>query len=74
MKLFARVNRIGWVHLWPTRQAFELGEPSFHFFNGKSDPRWQGSESARSGDQRARLAAGELVEIEDPGYWDESES
>jgi len=68
MIVFARVNMIGWVHLWTSREAFEEGEASVHFFNGRIDPRW--AELALTEDQRARLAAGELVAIEDPGYLD----
>ncbi len=71
MLVFARVNHIGWVHLWLTRQAFEDCEPSAHFLNGKSDPRWV--EAPLSAAQRAALAEGELVEIEDPGYFREEE-
>ena len=69
MIIYARINQIGWVHLWASRDAFEAGEASDHFFNSRSDPRW--AELVLSEDQRARLAAGELVELEDPGYLDE---
>jgi hypothetical protein len=68
MIIHVRVNQIGWVHLWPSREAFEAGEASAHFFNSRTDPRW--AELALTDDQRARLAAGELVELEDPGYLD----
>jgi hypothetical protein len=68
MIIHVRVNQIGWVHLWPSREAFEAGEASVHFFNSRTDPRW--AELALTDDQRARLAAGELVELEDPGYLD----
>jgi hypothetical protein len=71
MIVYARVNQIGWVHLWPSREAYEAGEASSRFFNSKNDPRW--AEVVLSEDQRARLAAGELVELEDPGYLDEDE-
>jgi hypothetical protein len=66
--VFARVNQIGWIHLWTSREAFEAGEASVHFFNSRNDPRW--AEVDLSADQRARLAAGELVELEDPGFLD----
>ncbi len=67
MRVWARVNHVGWVHLWRSRQAFDEAEASAHFFNGRSDPRWQ--ELTLSADQQQRLAAGELVELEDPGYF-----
>ena len=66
MIVYARVNRIGWVHLWATREAYENGEASAHFFDPRTDPRWP--DAVLDDDQRARLKAGELVEIEDPGY------
>ena len=66
MIVYARVNQIGWVHLWTSREAYEAGEASVHFFNSRNDPRW--AEADLGEDQRARLAAGELVELEDPGY------
>lgn len=66
MLMQARINQIGWVHLWRTREAYAEGEASEHFFNSRTDPRWR--ELVLSPDQRARLAAGELVGIEDPGY------
>jgi hypothetical protein len=69
MIVYVRVNQIGWVHLWTSREAFEAGEASAHFFNAKVDPRW--AELVLDADQRARLAAGELVALEDPGYLDE---
>jgi hypothetical protein len=67
MKVWARINHVGWVHLWRTREAFDAAEPSAHFLNGRTDPRW--IEVALSPDQRRELGAGELVEIEDPGYF-----
>lgn len=69
MTVFARVNRIGWVHLWKTREEYEAGEASLHFFNGRTDPRW--AEAVLDDAQRAALARGDLVAIEDPGYLDE---
>lgn len=71
MRVFARVNHIGWVHLWKTSRAFEDCEPSAHFFNGKSDPRW--IETDLSDAQRTSLAAGSLTEIEDPGYFEDED-
>jgi hypothetical protein len=66
MTLWARVNHVGWVHLWRQREDFEAAEPSAHFFNGRTDLRW--AEAPLTPEQRRGLAAGELVEIEDPGY------
>jgi hypothetical protein len=66
MIVYARLNHVGWVHLWTGREAFEAGEASEHFFNPRTDPRW--AELVLSPDQRRRLEAGELVELEDPGY------
>ena len=69
MRIWARINHVGWVHLWRRREDFDAAEPSAHFFNGRTDPRW--AEARLSVDQRRQLSAGELVEIEDPGYLDE---
>ena len=69
MLVHARLNHIGWVHLWPTRESYEAGEASAHFFNARTDPRWL--EARLTDVQRAGLEAGELVAIEDPGYLDE---
>jgi len=69
MKVWARVNHVGWVHLWRRREDFDAAEPSAHFFNGRSDPRWVEARLV-TGD-KVRLEAGELVEIEDPGYFPE---
>jgi hypothetical protein len=63
-----RVNQAGWVHVWATREAFEAGEASVHFFNGRIDPRW--AELRLTPEQRARLEAGQLIELEDPGWLD----
>ena len=68
MRVWARINHVGWVHLWRSQEAFEAAEPSAHFFNGRSDPRW--AEASLSPEQQRALAAGELVPIEDPGYFD----
>lgn len=65
-KIYARSNHVGWIHLWSRREAFESGEPSDHFFNGRTDPRW--SAVALDDARKAALAKGELIEIEDPGY------
>lgn len=65
---FARANHIGWIHLWRTREAFEVGEASEHFLNPRIDPLWRETDFAE--DVLARLAKGELVELEDPGYLD----
>lgn len=66
MIIYARVNQVGWVHLWASLEAYEAGEASEHFFNARTDPRW--AEVVLTDDQRRRLQAGELVAIEDPGY------
>lgn len=71
MIVYARINRIGWVHLWRSVRDFEEGEPSAHFFNSKVDPLWP--EARLDEAQRAALAAGGLVSIEDPGYLDAEE-
>ena len=65
-KIYARSNHIGWVHLWAKAEAFHEGEPSEHFFNGRTDPRWTALHLEEA--QKAALARGELIEIEDPGY------
>jgi len=69
MKVWARINHVGWVHLWRQREDFEAAEPSAHFLNGRTDPRW--AEVRLSPEQKRKLEAGELLEIEDPGYFDE---
>lgn len=69
MLVLARVNHIGWIHLWRSREAFEMGEASAHFFNPKLDPRWL--EFPLPLEVHRRLEAGEAVEIEDPGYLDD---
>lgn len=69
MKVWARINHVGWVHLWRRQEDFEAAEPSAHFFNGRSDPRWL--EVVLTAKQKSDLEAGELVEIEDPGYFDD---
>ena len=69
MKVWARVNHVGWVHLWRSQAAYDAAEASAHFFPGRSDPRW--SEATLTAEQRRDLEAGALVEIEDPGYFDD---
>lgn len=66
--LFARINRVGWVHLWTSRDAFDEGEPSFHFFNGRIDPRWLEAWPQLPPETRAALERGEGAPLEDPGY------
>ncbi len=69
MKVWARINHVGWVHLWRSREAFEEAEPSAHFVHGKTDPRW--AEATLTAGQRQALERGDLVEIEDPGFFDD---
>lgn len=71
MPIFARLNQHGWIHLWRSRKAFDLGEASEVFFNPRSDPRWV--ELELSAEERGGLSRGELVVLEDPGYFDDSE-
>ena len=66
MQVYARLNHIGWIHLWRTVAAFEGGDPSDHFFNSRTDPRWR--EVLLTEEQRQQLVAGALVALEDPGY------
>lgn len=70
--VFVRINRVGWVHLWPTREAFDEGEPSVHFFNGRIDPRWQEAWPNLPLETREALERGEVAPVEDPGYLDEA--
>ncbi len=70
MKVWVRINHVGWVHLWRRPEDFEAAEPSLHFFKASIDPRW--AEAGLTEEQQAALARGELVEIEDPGYLDEA--
>lgn len=67
MRVWARVNHVGWVHLWRSRADYEAAEPSAHFLNGRTDPRW--AEVVLTAADKRLLATGELVEIEDPGYF-----
>jgi len=67
MKVWARINHVGWVHLWRRQEAFDGAEPSAHFCNSRVDPRWL--EAPLTAAQRQNLATGALVEIEDPGYF-----
>lgn len=68
MTIWVRVNHVGWVHIWRSREAFEAAEPSLHFVPGQTDPRWRALVLTPA--QREVLATGGLVEIEDPGYLD----
>lgn len=70
MTIHARINHIGWIHLWATREAFETGEPSACFFDPKVDPLWLACSPPE--EVTSRLAAGELVELADPGFLDEA--
>ena len=69
MRVWARLNHVGWIHLWRHREDFERAEPSAHFLNARTDPRWSGI--VLTIEQRQDLTAGELVEIEDPGFFDD---
>ena len=71
MKVWARVNHVGWVHFWRQREDFGAAEPSVHFLNGRTDPRW--SEVLLTAEQRQGLEAGDLVEIEDPGFFNDED-
>ncbi len=72
MKIFARINHIGWVHLWLSQESYEAGEASIYFFNGKSEPRWQ--EAVFNDETKRRMKLGELVEMDDPGYFSDEEA
>jgi hypothetical protein len=71
VKVWARINRVGWVHLWRNREGYGAAEASAHFLNCRTDPRWQ--EATLTAEQRRGLEAGELVEMEDPGFFSEEE-
>ncbi len=71
MKVWARINHIGWVHLWLSRESYEAGDASAHFFNSKSEPRWQ--EAVFSEETSRILHLGGLAEIEDPGYFSDED-
>lgn len=68
MRIWARRNHVGWIHLWTRPEGHGEGEPSDHFVNGRTDPRWR--EAVLDEAQRAALERGELVELEDPGYFE----
>jgi hypothetical protein len=72
MRIWVRRNHVGWIHLWTRREAFDAGEASEHFFNGRIDPVWQAA--ALEPEVRVGLERGELVEIEDPGYFSSEEA
>jgi hypothetical protein len=65
--MWARINHVGWVHLWRRQEDYLQAEPSAHFLNGRTDPRW--ITAALTAEERGRLEAGDLVEVEDPGYF-----
>jgi len=69
VRVWARINHVGWVHLWRCREDFDAAEPSAHFLNARTDPRW--FEASLTPQQRQGMEAGELVEIEDPGFFDD---
>lgn len=71
MNVWARINQVGWVHLWRRREDFDGAEPSAHFCNSRTDPRWL--ETTLSAEQRRDLANGNLIEIPDPGYFSEED-
>jgi len=71
MLVYARLNQIGWIHLWRSAQAYEDGEASAHFFNSRTDPRWR--ERVLTEAERAVLVAGDLLELEDPGYLEDED-
>jgi hypothetical protein len=71
MRIWARINHVGWVHLWRRQEDFDAAEPSAHFLNGRTDPRWL--EADLTTGQRQALEAGGLVEIEDPGYFQDED-
>ena len=47
------------------------GDSSAHFVNGKSEPRW--GEAIFDAEQQRRMGLGELVDIEDPGYFSDED-
>jgi hypothetical protein len=64
MKVWARINHVGWVHLWLHHEDFERAEPSAHFFNGRSDPRnWSRSMIRASLMRRREVQAGPATAI-----------
>jgi len=71
MRIWARRNHVGWIHLWIRRDDFDAGEASVHFFNGRVDPLWLAT-SLPPGIELA-LGRGDLVEIDDPGYFSSEE-
>ena len=72
MKIWARKNHVGWIHVWTRPEGFAEGEASEHFFNGRTDGLWR--EAALDAEARSALDRGELVEVEDPGYFPEAGS
>lgn len=67
MKVWARRNRVGWIHLWTRPEGYAEGQASDHFVNGRVDPLWR--EAVLSPEAQAALERGDLVELEDPGYF-----
>lgn len=67
MRIWARKNHVGWIHLWTRPEAFAEGEASEHFFNGRTDAFWR--DISLGLEAQAALDRGDLVEIEDPGYF-----
>ncbi len=72
MRIWARRNRGGWIHLWTRPEGFSEGQASDHFFNGRIDPLWRNATLGPA--EAAALERGELVELEDPGYFTEEGS
>jgi hypothetical protein len=72
MRIWARKNRVGWIHFWTRADGYAEGEASEHFCNGRIDPLWR--ETALGVEAQAALDRGELVGLEDPGYFGETGS
>ena len=53
MKVWVRIDHVGWVHIWRSQADYNAAEPSAHFVNGRTDPRWQ--EVSLSAEARAAL-------------------
>lgn len=72
MKIWARKNHVGWIHFWTRPDGYSDGEPSDHFCNGRTDAFWR--EVVLDPETKAALELGELVELDDPGYFEGEES
>lgn len=72
MRIWARKNHVGWIHLWTRPDGFADGEASEHCCNGRTDPRWR--ETVLGPESLAALDRGELVELDDPGYFSDVDS